>query len=371
MPPGRRVTLKDVAKYAGVSVAAVSDIANRNRANLYTSETREKVVAAMNTLGYVAERAAQNLRTGRSGTVGFVLTRRFSNPFFARVADLVDQALATHDLEMQLILVSGRVERAGELARRLIGSGVDGVIAGPLYPWDRTLVGQLGVIESSPLPVVVFGNLEQSAFRNTVLLADMHAGQVAIDYLVGLGHTRIGLFGATPADKAIGKTFSNQDGMERALDRRDLLRHASSWFIPIPDEASGQDHVQEAVRFARRWLATGPDNRPTAIACRNDQCAFALLAALAECGVSVPEELSVLGYDNTAEGEFVFPPLTSVDPRIDICIAEVVQRLLALLASGGLQTDAPSPESEECRSETELATDVPAVVERRSTLPSS
>lgn len=331
MPNGRRITLRDVAKQAGVSVAAVSDIVNRNRASNYTIETQDRVMTAMRELGYVPERAAQSLRRGRSGTIGFVLTRGLSNPFFARVADLVDQALAAHDLEMQLILVSGRAERAGELAKKLIGSGVDGVIAGPLYPWDTTLVEQLGVIDGSALPVVVFGNLERSIFRNTVLLADLKAGQVAVDYLVANGHRDIGVLGSAPPEELPGNTFSNQDGMERALSKHGLLERSAAWFVPIEDESSAAGYIEMASRFVERWMHSDRAERPSAVICKNDQTAFALLAALAACRISVPDELSVLGYDNTSEGEFVYPPLTSVDPRIDTCVQKVVEELLALL----------------------------------------
>ncbi|MEM1185341.1 MAG: LacI family DNA-binding transcriptional regulator [Planctomycetota bacterium] len=361
----RRVTLRDVAKRAEVSVAAVSDIVNRNLASKYATDTQNRVRAAMHDLGYVAERTAQSLRRGRSGTVGFVLTRGLSNPFFARVADLVDQTLAAWDLEMQLILVSGRAERAGELARRLIGSGVDGVIAGPLYPWDRTLVDQLAAIEGSRLPVVVFGNLEQGKFAEVVMLSDRVAGEVAVDYLLGMGHRSIGLLGSAPPTELLGKTFSNQDGMERALDAAGLLEDAMRWFVPIEDESSPAGYLGMASRFVERWATTAADARPTAVVCKNDQAAFALLAALAERGIDVPGDLSVLGYDNTSEGEFVYPPLTSVDPRIDVCVGEVVDRLLRLLDRPG-EIETPQASEATPRTIPASGSNRPFVAERRS-----
>ncbi|MEM1164995.1 MAG: LacI family DNA-binding transcriptional regulator [Planctomycetota bacterium] len=331
MRPARRTTLRDVAEHAKVSVSAVSDILNRGRETLYAEDTRKRVLDATRTLGYVPEKSAQTLRRGRSGSVGVVLTRGFGNPYFARLAETIDRALDARGIEMQLILVAGRVERAAELARRLIGGGVDGVIIGPLYPWDHVLSEQIRTIDTSPLPAVVFGNVDEAAFTDTVLLNDFEGGRVAVDHLVRLGHRRIGMLGSALPAQESDKTFSNQDGIEHGLRERGLLEHAKEWFIPLTDESTFAGYAATAAAFSKRYLAAEPDHRPTAMVCKNDLAALTALFELSSAGVRVPDDLSILGFDNMVEGEYSSPPLSSVEHGISKLGERVVQRLMTQL----------------------------------------
>lgn len=344
-PPSRlvRVTLKDVAENAGVSIGTVSDIVNRGLSKNYASETQERVRAAIRRLGYRPARAAQDLRRGRSNTVGVILTSGFDNPYYARLFNEIKLCLDRCHLSAELMILGP--EQRGAIrdgSDRLISHGVDGLIVGPLYYWYEPILRELRDLKQIGMPIATFGAVGDEAGMHNVLWHDDEGGAIAAEYLLTQGHRRIAFLGAyAPADASLGRGTAQQ-GVERVLAERGLLDRR--WFIEIGDVGSYDRYYDEAQKFTARWLRTPRDERPTALLCKTDQIAITVLAALHAAAVAVPAELSVMGYDNVPESAFTVPALTTMDNLTRERAAAVVNDIAQILS----KPDAP-PESAELR----------------------
>ncbi|NJL30663.1 MAG: LacI family transcriptional regulator, partial [Phycisphaerales bacterium] len=190
------MTLEQVAVATGLGRTTVSDILNRNVGDKYSRATREQVLKAVRHLGYTPSRAAQVMARGRSGLVGLLLTRDFSNPFWARVANHVEQELRARQFRMQLAITQGRPEDERQLVDQLYGDQIEGLIMGPVYE-TLDLEEHHNVLRGR-LPVVLFGGICGNDFDNVAL--DHEAGKrIALEYLLARGHKRIGYLCAPPS----------------------------------------------------------------------------------------------------------------------------------------------------------------------------
>ncbi len=331
-----RVTLKHVAERAGVSIGTVSDIVNRGRSAQYTPETQKRVRTAIEALGYRPARAAQQLRRGHSNTVGVALTRSFENPYYARLFNELKVGLEIHGLNAELMVLD-RAKRDSFVdgCERMLSQGIDGMIVGPLFYWDEPIVEALKDMTRLHTPVVTFGAVEDASEVGNVILPDDTGGVVAADYLVEVGHRRIAFLGAYGEEDAEYGRGTVQDGLERALNRHGILDR--DWFIQSPDTGLYETAFENTTLFADRWLSTDPKERPTALLCKTDQLAISALSALNQKGIDVPEQLSVMGFDNIPESLVTIPPLTTVDGAIGLRMTLVAQELAQLLDRGAVE----------------------------------
>ncbi len=323
--PPRRVTLEQVASAAGLARTTVSDILNRNISDKYSRATRDRVLKAVRTLGYTPSRAAQVMARGRSGLIGLLLTRDFSNPFWARVANFVEQELRSRTYRMQLAVTEGNPEQERRLIQQLDGDQVEGLIIGPVY--EAIDLEQHHHVLRGRLPTVLFGGFCDSNFDNVAL--DHEAGKgMAIEYLLDHGHRRIGYLCAPPS--RLRPDQPNPDyPVYRMFADRGLLQ--PEWFIWQADTGRFDDFYQSCVGFVNCWKNADPATRPTAVICHNDQVAMTAYRALHEAGVSVPGDLSMVGYDNLPETAYLPPPLTTVDNQAQQQMRALVQRLIERL----------------------------------------
>lgn len=351
-----RATLKDVALEAGVSIGTVSDIVNRGRSENYATNTQRKVLAAIEKLGYRPDKAAQGLKRGRSDTVGVILTRGFDNPYYARLFDTIRLSLEQYTLSAELMVVD-RARIGGNIGRLydwMISQGVDGLIVGPLYYWDHDIIRELRGFKRHRIPVVTFGAVEGEVGISNIQLGDVEAGKLAADYLLDKGHRRIAFLGAYDVGEAELARGTVQRGFEQVLERHGLV--LSTWFIAAGDDGSFQHAFDESKAFAKRWLETDKAQRPTALMCKTDQIAITAAAALYQFGIKIPDELSVLGYDNLAESGYTVPALTTIDNAVERRMADAVRQIAKLLEAGPQNVDIPT------------STVQPRVVERQTVI---
>ena len=144
------------------------------------------------------------------------------------------------------------------------------------------------------------------------------------------GHRRIALLGAYHPHDAHQGRGSTREGFERGLSQRQV-RPKDGWFLHSPDDGSFKSGFNHALGLARRWLATPTADRPTALMCKNDQLAIATLAALHRAGVRVPDDRSVMGYDNVPESAYTIPALSTVDGGMHAPVHEIALRLTYLI----------------------------------------
>lgn len=326
---GRRrqaVTIRHVAADAGVSLQTVSRVIN-NEPNV-RPEMRERVQASIDRLGYVPSIAAQRMSGSRSYLILALNDReRTIADWRARQgSDWVDQMLlggmlkcAEHGYRLIFELVdthSDHVER--ELLAAMAALQPDGVILTPPHSDNRHI---LEVLLAQKIPFARIGSLGEGG-GIPLVMDDSHAARLATEHLAGLGHRRIALIAGSPEYELSGWRVDGwREAMAAAgLDEAGLLAQGDFSF------ASGE-------RAARDLLAR-PD-RPTAIIASNDQMALAVLETARALGLRVPEDLSLVSFDNTPIVRFSQPPLTAVDQPVAETVARAVELIIAAQRGNG------------------------------------
>lgn len=287
-PVGRRPRLADVAARAGVSSGLVS-LVLRNQPGP-SAQTRTRVIAAAQELGYRADRTASLLARRRSRHLGVLMDVR--NTFHAELVTDLDAAATGlgYDLVLSTLTPARDERRAAEILLDFRCEAL--ILLGPDEP-----AGWLNAL-GSEIPVVVVGRRVPSAAVDVVRAADDRGVAQAVGHLAGLGHRDIafvdGGSGTIAADR--------RRGYRQAMRRRGFAGHLR--IIP-------GDHTEEAGTRAAAALTAG-ENLPTAVITSNDRCAVGLLDALSRLGVAVPGAVSVVGYDDSALARLAHVDLTSV-----------------------------------------------------------
>ncbi|MDR7275708.1 LacI family DNA-binding transcriptional regulator [Catenuloplanes atrovinosus] len=295
--PGRRVTIVDVARHAGVSTTAVSKVLRR--AYGASPEMQARVRAAIEELGYRPSAAARGLR-GRTYTIGVMLPD-LRNPFFADVLDGVEAELGGTDYQV-LIASAGNDEPAeARVTDAMIDRNMDGVILiAPLSSGPR-----LERIART-VPTVVVGRHGRSAVHDTVADDDLTGAGLVVAHLAALGHRRIAHIEHLEKDPVRLTEMPNAiraDGYRRAMHAHGLGEHI---------DVASTTYTQRGGYLGAQELLARPE-RPTAIFAGADIVAMGVLDALAEAGLSAPADISVAGYDNTTFAAFGPISLTTVD----------------------------------------------------------
>ena len=304
----KRISIRHVAEAAGVGTTTVSDIVNRNLVDKYPIETRDKVLRAMKSVGYTPNRAAQKLRGTRSREIGVVITREFNNPFFARLAHEIQSNLTRHGYRVQLIVVGHDMFSLARFPLELLSDDVDGVLLGPVYSTDRRHLDALQAFEEVNMPVMLFGGTCATNFLE-YHWPHGQAGQLAADILLDRGHSRIAFLGSDDGTLGCdeGKSSSAAAAIARAGFTMERISHA--------DTGDYDDFYQTAASFGRTWKQQPEEQRASAVICLNDQMAIAALAAWSDLDIRVPQDLSVVGFDNLPEAKVIRPALSTIDFR--------------------------------------------------------
>ena len=289
-------TIQDVAAAAGVSVSTVSRVLNEK--DDVAPETYAKVKAIIDEMGYASNLAARSMRSRTTNVMGLIAPD-VSDPFSIEVMKGVNRAIATLDYDL-IVYTTGdnRTNAPADQQRQYVAllnnSITDGVIvvtpSATDFPTDAPVVAVDPHHASPDLPAVIATN------RLGALSA--------VEYLIGLGHRRIGFIG--------GRT-DLESAARRKQGYSDALKQAG---IPVgPLLIQDGDFTTDTAMVCARKLLNLP-KRPTAIFAANDQSAIGVIKAAAEAGLSIPDDLSVVGFDNIPEAAYLQPALTTVDQFI-------------------------------------------------------
>ncbi len=310
-------TLEEVAKVAGVSRATVSRVVNGSPR--VSGDVRRSVQTAIDDLGYVPNRAARSLVTRRSDSIAVVITepagRLFTDPFFPRLIRGVSAALSARDLQLVLLMPDSRADES-RTARYLTGGHVDGVLLGSLHG-DDPLPGQL---VASGVPVVLVGRPPRDADVSYVDVDNREGARRATTHLISRGRQHVATI-AGPADMV--------PGQDRLAGYREALVDAAIPFDPSLLATSDFTH-EGGVAAMELLLAARPD--VDAVFCGSDLIAAGALAALVAAGRTVPDDVAVVGFDDSPIAATSRPPLTSVRQPIEEMGREMVHLLLDLIA---------------------------------------
>ncbi|GAA3143848.1 LacI family DNA-binding transcriptional regulator [Planomonospora alba] len=292
--PRPRPTIRNVAERAGVSKSLVSLVL---RGSPHVSEhRRQAVLQAARELGYRPNAVARSLVEGRTHLVG-ALVADLHNPFYAEFLDGLQESL--HGDGLRLLIGNSQWDPAfeDEAVEAFLELRVDGLVLLGIPPTSETLIEATGY---TPMVVVGERDIEIDGV-DAVVDDDQLGARLAVDHLVGLGHRRIAHIEGT---RSCGRFRC--EGYLVAM-----RRHALAPYIMVEQ---GEPTEEGGARAARSLLTRDP--RPTAIFASNDMVAMGVLAAAAELGLRVPEDLSVVGYDNTHLAGVPAISLTTVDqPR--------------------------------------------------------
>ncbi|MCU1532696.1 MAG: LacI family transcriptional regulator [Arthrobacter sp.] len=293
--PRGPVTRKDVARYAGVSTAVVSYVVNGGPKKVAPG-TEAKVQDAIRILGYRPNAAARALKLGSSETIGLVIPDN-SNPFFSLLAHAVEDAAAERGFALLLTNSDGNLAKERRHVRNLAARQVDGVVlASVLFEPD------LADLENAEIPAVLLNHGSESPGFNSVGV-DLAAGaRMAVGHLVGHGHTNIAL--------AMGTNTANDfDGREQGW-----LQALEEAGLPEGPIVRGPFTRDGGYSAGLRLLASA--NRPTAIFASSDMQAIGILRAIHEAGLTVPDDIALASFDGSAEAEYSWPPLTTVEQPV-------------------------------------------------------
>ena len=316
---GRRnksITIHDVAQAAGVSVSTVSRVLNDK--DDVAPETYEKVQSIIQEMGYTSSLAARSMRSRRTNVIGLIVPD-VADSFSIQVMKGVNQAIFELDYDL-IIYTSGSVKKQSAAEREqyfvslLNGSVTDGVI----------IVTPAATSFSTAAPVVTIDPNNECPECLTVIATNHAGAMTAVEHLIALGHRRIGFIGGRP---------DLQSAQRRLQGYQDALRQAD---IPVDQDliATG-DFTTETGRLCARNLLSLP-NPPTAIFAANDQSAMGTIEAASEMGLRVPEDLSVIGFDNIPEAAYFDPALTTVDQFIEEMGRVATGKLVGLIQGEAL-----------------------------------
>lgn len=324
-----RVTIRDVARVAGVHISTVSRALDPDKSNLIAEATRQRVIEVSNELGYRPHLIASGLRRGQSRTVGVVVPD-LSNPIFAPFA-----RGATHALEVGgfMPLVADTEDDPDRFARildHLVSRRVEAIIVTAARAGDEACLREM---ESHGVPMITAVRNVPSSGLPAVIHDDAHGSRLAAQHLLELGHRR----------------FAQVRG---PLDVEPFRVRSEAFAAAIPEEFGVRERppadrptVEEGRRIASE-LFSEPGPHPTAVFVQSDIMALGVLGVLRELGYRCPEDVSLVSYNDAAFAPHTDPPLTTL--RLGI---EEMGRLAGMLAlkaiedpGGELEMQSVAPE---------------------------
>ena len=305
------VRLQDVAERAGVSMKTVSNVV-RDYPHV-SPRMRERVQKAIDELGYRPNIMGRRLATGRTGFVALAFAD-IGIPYFAEVARVASRTAASFGYRVLLEETDATIE--GE--RALLASSEAGLVDGILFQPSVMTSAEIAR-HRSDLPIVLLGETTAPLTMDRVMIDNIAAAREVTAHLVALGRRRIGFVGHERT--ALTETSRQRlTGYQEALEEARIPANPS--LLLATDSASAADAVAAVGRALDDGLTVD------GLVCRDDLAAIGTLRALQERGISVPGDVAVTGWDDTAMSAVTFPSLTTVSPDLEA----LVDRALALLA---------------------------------------
>jgi len=304
--------MKDVAQLVGVSVQTVSAVVNDKPG--ITDETRARVLAAIEQLGYRPYSVARSLRTGQTRTIALVVSD-IANPSFATMASAAEDHAHSFGYSLVLYNTHDDIEREAGYIQTATQRWVDGV----LFVSAEDRMTSLDAFWAAGIPAVAIDRIPEGYGGPSVTLDNVKAGRAAAEHLLDLGHTCIAHISG-PLRLRLAR--ERQAGFRQAIEGRGLA--------PGPCVGGvGNWECDFGYRAMPRILEHSP--RPTAVFAANDRMAMGAMRAAYEAGLRVPDDVSIVGLDDIEVAAFQIPPLTTVQQSFAELATLAVQLLLEIL----------------------------------------
>jgi LacI family transcriptional regulator len=320
----RRVTIKQVAAEAGVSITTVSHVLNDVPGVRVNPTTRQRILDTVARLGYVPNQLAQSLRTQRSNTIGLVGDEIATTPFAGKLILGAQEVALSRDAVLFVVSTGYQRDVENREIEELLRRQVDGILYASMYHREVELPTQLASV-----PTVFLNAQCTTAGVPWVAPDEVSGGRDAADVLLEAGHRRVGFINnLDDIPASAGRLAGFRARLVEAGVRDDDVSVVSVESDPVGGYAGAMDLLTR-------------ERRPTGIFCFNDRLAMGAYRAAAELGLRIPEDVSVVGFDNqeyVADG--IFPGLTTIElPHYDMGAWAAEQLFRRIDGEGG---DAPT-----------------------------
>lgn len=296
------MNLKDIAKLAGVSTATVSNVLNGNTSKV-SETTKKRIEKIIKEVDYKPNAMARSLAKKESKMIGLVVPYIgpdedfFMNPYYARMVAALERFVRSKEYYLMLRCVPD----CRQVIPQLSSWNVDGVFfLGVVEPDVKEIISALDA------PVVFLDTYTKEKNIVNVGLDDYKGGYLSARYLIGKGHKRIAL--ACPDYKGTGVVRERYLGFKKACEEAGIEF--------TEDDIYRTDTVYNGAITVGNDIALSGKGY-TAVATMSDIVAFGIIEGIKQCGFSVPDDISVIGFDNLAEGEYVYPKLTTISQDIN------------------------------------------------------
>ena len=307
-----RTTIVDVAEKAGVSLGTVSRVINKDVH--VAPDTRQRVQAVMSEMGYVANRQAQSLKSSKTNVIG-MLVPDLGTGYIGEIMRGIDAELALSHLDLMLFTTHRTAIKEASYVANLVQGMVDGLLLVlPRNPADYT-----GTLARRSFPFVLIDHQGTGEPIPAVGATNWQGAYNATEYLLKIGHLRIGFISGA---MDLGAAIDRLEGYKAALRAHHMIEepqliYSGTFFQP--DGYAGASALLDL------------DNPPTAIFASNDVMAMGAMDAVRSRGLRVPEDISILGFDDIPQAELVRPALTTVRQPLEQMGRVATQMLLDML----------------------------------------
>ncbi|MBY8881275.1 LacI family DNA-binding transcriptional regulator [Actinacidiphila acidipaludis] len=317
------VSLKDVALRAGVSLRTASKVVNGSPH--LRPATRERVLRAVDELGYRPNLTARHLRSGRTGLITMAVPD-VARPYFAELAGAVIETAARYGRTVLLDHTGGSYERELTVCNGARSHLADGLILSPVRLAEEDLRAR-----ADQAPLVLLGGGEYRVPYDHIAIDDVAAARTAVRHLASLGRRRIAFVGASD-DRARREADLRLRGWREELAAAGTV--PSTALVAATDGRGRQDGLAAMTRLLARQRSRGRPVPDAVFAC-NDQLALGAMRALAQHGLRVPEDVAVVGFDDTEEGRYAAVSLTTIAPDTSAIARLAVTRLVERISWDG------------------------------------
>lgn len=319
-----KITITEIAKRAGVSKATVSRVLN-NKAEGAGSETRARILNIIKETGYKPSGFARGLATGKSLSVGLIIPD-ITNPFHPQLVRGVEDTLSKAGYSLFLCNSDRNMEKEKRYVEVLIEKGVDGII---INSSSSDCDSQLDLLDSKGIPYVMLDRIIEKRKNQYGIFVDNRRGALtAVSHLLTTGSRSL-LYLNGPKDHSQSKL--RRAGMEDAIKESGQLHTLVTVLHGDYSRESGEELLTQMLDSHTGWRKTGQLPFDTVFAC-NDLMAVGALQALEKKGVSIPEQVQVVGFDDIELAQMISPPLTTVSQPTFEMGSKSAEMLLKLLA---------------------------------------
>lgn len=312
------VKLKDVAKRAGVSPTAVSLVLNQTSNSRISQKTREKILQAAQELGYQSSKVTQSIPQTIPPTIALVITD-ITNPFFTELAAIIEDVASRYGYNILLCNTQESTTKESEYLEVLRRRRIDGLLIAPAEDQNKHLQEFL----KKNIPVVFVDRCLETTEASVVLIDNVQGAYLAVEYLLRLGHRRIGL---------IKGREHVTTGKERLQGYLEALKE---YHVKVDDRliCDGQFTIEGGQRATAELLGLSPP--PSAIFSTGGVMTIGVLMELKKQGVNIPHDLSLVSFDDEIWTQLFEPPLTVVSQPVYEIGREATQLLIQLIQGWG------------------------------------